>query len=280
MQSVGVGLALGGGGARGFSHIHALYAFEDIGVRPVLLSGTSIGAMVAVFYAAGYGAKEIEAFCSRLVKERYKILTKFLSSDYVSSAHEEEDEEFRFAEINIEKLISVILPDDFPTTFEELNLPVRLVVTDYYQQIQHVFSQGDLVPALAASCAVPGLFKPVKINGHVYVDGTAVNPVPFDVISGDVDILVGVNITGTSKGDVGVRPSKVDVLTSLSHIMQQSIICAKADMHKPDVLVRADVKGIKIYEFTKIQGILEQSVLLRETLRQELVESIAMFNKG
>lgn len=270
MQDVEIGLALGGGGARGLSHIHALHAFEDVGVRPSFLAGTSIGAMMAVFYAAQYSAQAIETFCFKLVQERYKILTRFFSSDYVPSTAKEQNEGFRFAEINIEKLISVILPDDFPKTFETLNMPVRLVATDYYQQTQFVFEKGDLIPALAASCAVPGIFKPVKVNGHVYVDGTAVNPVPFDVIAPDVDLIVGVNITGTSKGETGVRPSKIDVLTSLSHIMQQSIILAKADKHKPDVLVRADVSGIKIYDFIKIQDVLRQSASLRARLRQEL----------
>ncbi len=270
MNDVSIGLALGGGGARGLAHIHALGAFEDLGVRPSIIAGTSIGGIFAALYAAGYSSTKILAHADRLVNNRFKLFADFLRAEPSIKRAGASIDNFRLGEIDLQRALSVVFPPDFPKTFEELDIPTRIVATNYYSQHDEVFSSGALLPAMSASAAVPALFRPVIINGTVYIDGSTTNPVPIDVVSGKADIIVGINVIGQSRGEENKRPRKVDVLTSSNYIMQQAIVDNMETYYKPDYIARADVEGVRIVDFTRIHSILEDSRALRVEIRNRL----------
>jgi NTE family protein len=158
--------------------------------------------------------------------------------------------------------------------FGELRIPLKVVATNFHSQGDAVFEKGPLLPALAASSAIPALFRPVIVEGEVYIDGGITNPTPFDTLADEVDIVVAIDVSGFPAGPRGRRPRKVDVLLASSHIMQQSIIRAKALRFQPDILIRPNVEGFRIHDFVKIERILEASQPLREKLKSDLSSAI------
>ncbi len=173
-----IGVTLSGGGARGFAHVAALKAMNERGIYPEILSGTSAGSLAAAFYADGNTPEDILAF---------------------------------FKEAKLKNLIESTIPKDglFKTsrlgaflekhlksrTFEELSLPIRVVASDIEEGKMKIFSEGELIPALLASCCVPVVFSPVLIDGHYYVDGGIFSNFPVSVIRDDCKILIGVNVS-------------------------------------------------------------------------------------
>lgn len=272
-----VGLALGGGGARGYSHIHALEAFDDLGIRPVAIAGTSIGAIIGSLYAAGLSSQDIREFAKERFRNRYRVMADLLRMKPENARRFLSEGGIRLGEINVERVLSVLLPGDIPNDFAQLDIPLKVVATDFHRQCQHVFQSGELLPALAASSAIPALFRPVLVNGEVYIDGGTTNPTPFDTLSGMADIIVAIDVSGLPRKKLGRHPRKVDVLTASSHIMQQSITRAKADQFRPDILLRAEVSGVRVHDFMRLQKVLDSSEPLRETLKNQLSAAIEDF---
>lgn len=154
---------LSGGGARGVAHIGVLRAFREAGIVPSAISGTSAGALVGAFIAAGVEPLELE----QLVREEWRLdLTRWrvLRGD-------------RLTQRRIGELLQAELP---VRTFEELKSPLYVTATDLAKGGQRIFSSGPLIPALLASCAVPLVFPPVVIDGVPYVDGGLSNNLPIE----------------------------------------------------------------------------------------------------
>ena len=152
-----IGLALSGGGAKGFAHLGALQALEEKGIRPDIIAGTSAGAIVGAFYACGFKPKEIlEMFMKHDVKD-------FLSFTLPKESFLKYDGFRKFME------------KTFPVkSFEELKIPLYTVAADFDNGLCKVFTEGELVPRVLASCTIPIVFKPIKIDGVRYVDGQGV----------------------------------------------------------------------------------------------------------
>jgi NTE family protein len=154
---------LSGGGARGLAHVGALRAFKEAGMVPAAISGTSAGALVGAFVAAGVDPADI----ARLVLKDWRLhLTRWrvLRGEMLS-----------------QRRIGEFLEDFLPVkTFEELRLPLFVSATDLAKGGQRIFSSGPLVPALLAASAVPVIFPPVVIDGTPYVDGGLSNNLPIE----------------------------------------------------------------------------------------------------
>ncbi|MGB3617164.1 MAG: patatin-like phospholipase family protein [Catalinimonas sp.] len=171
-----VGLALSGGGARGFAHLGVLQALVEKGVGVSMISGTSAGAMAGVFYAAGLAPPD--------------ILRIFTETSFIRS--------LRLA-TNLRGILRVgilerILLDHMPVrTFEALNFPVIVSATNLTLGRTVYFSEGDLIrPVLASSC-IPGLFAPVDMNGQAMIDGGLLNNMPVEPLIGHTDHIIGVH---------------------------------------------------------------------------------------
>ncbi|MEL6436606.1 MAG: patatin-like phospholipase family protein [Pseudomonadota bacterium] len=264
-----VALSLGGGGARGYSHIHVLEALDEMGVKPVAISGASIGSIMGAAYASGMSGKELHEYTLSLVSNRTEVLGKFWQTR-PSRLSDLVDGGFRFGQFNIERIIQAFTPEQMAKRFEDLQCPLHVVATDYYGHRCTVFEQGDLLSAIAASSAIPAVFKPITRDGRIYIDGGIFNPVPYDVLVGKADIVIGVDVVGAPQGDPSKPPSTIESLYGTSQLMMQSMMQMKLAMGPPDVFIRPPVSSFRVMDFFKAKAILEATKSVKDDLKRKL----------
>ena len=172
-----IGMALSGGGAKGFAHLGALQALEEKGIRPDIIAGTSAGAVVGAFYACGFKPKEI-----------LKIFLEHDLRDFVSLTL---PKEALLKYDGFRKFLEEKLP---VKRFEELKIPFYAIATDFDKGECKVFTEGELVPKVMASCTIPIVFKPIMIDGVRYVDGGLFKNFPVTPIRDLCRKVIGVNV--------------------------------------------------------------------------------------
>ncbi|OHV85511.1 patatin-like phospholipase family protein [Ensifer sp. LCM 4579] len=268
-----VALALGGGGARGLAHIHVIEALDEMGIRPVAIAGSSIGALMGAAMAAGMTGREIREHALSTVGHRGEVLNR-LWQLRPSSLSEAMANGFRFGQLNIERVLKAFLPEAIPGRFSDLAIPLKVLVTDYYGQTERVCDGGDLRKALAASCALPAVFMPVKIDGRVMIDGGIYNPIPFDHLRQAADIVVAVDVVGGPDGDGKTIPSRIDSLFGASQLMMQSIIAMKMKAGAPDLLLRPDVGRFRVLDFLRAQEVLAATMPAKDQMKRALSDRI------
>jgi NTE family protein len=155
------GVALGGGFARGLAHIGVLKALEEAAIPVDFVAGTSVGAIIGACYCAGMNAAELEEVARAA---RFKDFARWTLSRYGFCSN---DRMTRFCE----RVLRV-------TSFEDLNIPLAVTATDFETGEAAIFTTGPLVAPIRASCAYPGMFHPVEIDGHSYIDGMLAYAVP------------------------------------------------------------------------------------------------------
>lgn len=240
-RTLDFGLALGGGGAKGLSHIPFLAAMDELNVRPAIIAGCSIGAILGGLYAAGLSAKEIAA--------RVKgdgILDAALQS-------------MRLGNPRGYGLTGRFLRANLPvTTFEALQIPAVFVASDFWSREQVAMDSGDLVSAISASSAMPGLIKPVERDGRTLIDGGCVNPVPFDLLSGRVGQVAAINVAGVKDvEDPALRPNRRNALFNAFQIMQSVIVSEKLKNAPVDFLAQPGLRNIRVLHFGKADEIMD-----------------------
>lgn len=274
MKDPRIAIALGAGGARGIAHVHALEALDDLGVTPAIIAGTSIGAIMGAGYASGMTGSDIHTYVDQLFNDRRQLLARLFKVRPESVRQFLDDGGLRLGEINIERVLDVFLPPSIPDDFADLTIPLRVVATDYYQNTARFFSKGALRPTLAASAAMPAVFLPVIIDDQVFIDGGTTNPAPFDNLADLADIVVAIDVSGGPRGTPGKRPGKIDVVYAASQLMQQSIVRAKAESHRVDVLLRPNVEDFRVLDFLRTSHVLDQSKALKDDLKRALEAAI------
>jgi len=157
----GIGLALGGGFARGIAHIGVLKVIEEENIPVHFVAGTSVGALIGAAYCSGLNVEELEQFASRV---RFKHFARWTLS--------------RFGFASNQRMIGFLDSLLKVKTFEDLKIPLAVTATDFSTGEGVVFHSGPLVDPVRASCAYPGMFLPVKIGGRLLVDGMLAYPVP------------------------------------------------------------------------------------------------------
>ena len=265
-----IGIALGGGGARGLAHIHVLAALDDLGLKPSHIAGSSIGAIVGAAYASGMSGEEIHEFAlagfatprvlaGRLWATRPPSFTEFWA-----------DGGFRLGQLNARRVLTAFLPASLSTRFEELSIPLTVMTTDFYARRELAIRTGDLMSALAASAALPAIFRPVRRDGLVLVDGGIYNPLPFDQLRETSDIVIAVDVNGGPEGDPGRLPTPIQAMVGASQLMQQSLIETRLLIGPPDMLFRPAVARYGVLDFLKTKAILDETRPLREEVKQSL----------
>ncbi|MDB5524216.1 MAG: putative patatin family protein [Rhizobium sp.] len=269
-----IAVAFGGGGARGFAHIHVIEAFDELGIKPVMISGSSIGSIMGVGMAAGMSGQDIREFVLSTVGNKREVMNR-LWSLRPSTIQEMVANGFRVGQFNLERILKAFMPDTVPETFEELEIPFSVSATDYYGQSEQAISSGELNRALAASAAIPAVFMPVRLNGRVMIDGGIFNPVPFDHLAGKADIIIGIDVVGGPEGEDQQIPNRIDSLFGASQLMMQSIISEKLKMHAPDILLRPNVGRFKVLDFLRAAEVLEASAAVKDEFKRALDAQIA-----
>jgi len=265
-----IGLALGGGGAKGLAHIPMLEVFDEMGIRPHRMAGTSIGSIVGALYASGIRAAKIREGVDRMVITKGDSFRDALRKRDVFKWLEFMDIEFgRGGIFKGDRFIRFLYDAMKVSTFEELEIPLRVAATDFWTSEPVILESGDLLPAVKASMGLPGVFTPVRIGDRVLIDGGGVNPVPYDILH-DCDLVVAIDVMGKMREHKTKVPNVVRAVLGAFDIMQNSIIAEKLKHDPPDIYIKPDVIGVDILDFYKANDIYEQSGPARRELRERL----------
>jgi NTE family protein len=272
-----IGLALGGGSARGFAHVLMLEAFDELGVKPAIIAGTSMGAICGAAYAAGHSGAELRHELIAIFGKRRHFL-KRLAGRFRGGFSNLWSLRFPSVLDNV-TLFEMLLPEAMRCSFDTLQIPFVAIAADYYAIEQVVLAKGPLIPALAASSALPSLARPVVLDGRVLIDGGYVNPVPYDVIMDRADLTVAVDVTGDTKRRPGARvPRTLEAITGATQILFHSITRAKLKSAAPDIFIRPEVGAFGALDYFKVREIFRAAEPAKETLKTSLSQKLAAFS--
>ncbi|MDE6300414.1 MAG: patatin-like phospholipase family protein [Muribaculaceae bacterium] len=233
---VRIGVALSGGGARGFAHAGALAAIEEAGLRPDVLAGVSAGSVVAVLYSAGMPPERFtKIFSEHSFRDFVKIHPKSTGLFDMSPFG-------RFVQHHAGRY----------RRLEELPIPVYVGTTNFDRGCTVVFNSGDLAPRVMASCCIPIVFQPIVIDGEQYVDGGVLRNHPAWILRDKCDFLIGINVSPLN------RKEKDDTLLSIA--MRSYHLMAKAnqaeDMALCDLNIQtSEISSYKPFDLRSIENV-------------------------
>lgn len=273
-----IGVALGSGGARGLAHIPYIEALDEMGLRPAIIAGTSIGALIGAGWASGMSGRELREHAQRVLGTMQEIAGRL----WTTSRRNFKDivDEGISIQVDARNIADAFLPDDFPDDFSALSIPLNTVATDYYGWEQVVFASGPLRQAIAASLAIPSLFRPVHFNERFFIDGGVTNPLPIDRARLGSDIVIGIDVNGVPAGEPSKgEPSPIDVGFVATQIMTEAMVRHALALHAPDIYVHAPVKGFRVLEFWRVREIIAQAELDKDAFKRSVETRIEVFLK-
>ena len=226
-----LGLALGGGAARGFAHIGVIQVLEENGIKPDMVVGTSAGSVVAAFYASGKTGAQLQWLADSMDESQLTDWTvPFMSRGMLRG---EALGRYVNSQLNGAKI-------------EDLKMPLGIVATDLQTGDGILFRRGDIATAVRASSAVPSVFEPVRIGNKDYVDGGLVSPVPvLYARQMGADIVIAVDIS--SRPEDAKTTDMLKVLLQTFSIMGKSI--SQLEMAQAEVVVRPAMSDVGSTEF-------------------------------
>ena len=270
-----IGVALGGGSARGLTHIPYIEAMDELGLKPSVIAGTSIGALLGSGWANGMTGAELRDHSFSVLGTMRTIAGRIWGGQFrgLGSLFQNGLN----VQLDAAHVVDAFLPDPFPQNFDALKVPFYVVATDFQSWHQVVFDTGPLRPAIAGSIAIPTLFRPVPFAHHLLVDGGVVNPLPLDQAA-DCDVLVGIDVNG----DPSARMNKVDhkpldVWFGAAQIMMHSLIAHMMAAYPPDVYVRPHVDAFGTLEYWRAREIVEHASKDKDNFKRQLSRKIEAF---
>ncbi len=287
-QEVKVALVLSGGGARGFAHIPIIQALEDASIPIDMVVGTSMGALIGGFYAAGYSPSEmietlesydmIELFAVSPVSYQSPELSVF--ADYKNNILTLEFDEGGLGRAPgligdqniLEMLNNSLIKISGITDFDDLPIPFRAVGTDLVSGEKIIFSRGSLISAIRASISIPGVFAPAILDDRVIVDGGLVDNLPIEIAKDmGADIIIAVDVNA---GDYLTEKEDLDTLSSVFGqlvviLMKNTIVDQLDEAH---LLISPLVNAYGILDFTSYKDILRIGEQTAEATRDKIGE--------
>jgi NTE family protein len=253
------GLTLGGGGARGAAHVGVLMELERVGLKPDLVTGTSIGGLVGALIAAGISSKELTKLFERMSLTQIYALPGSTGAVIGNSKIEN----------LLEEMIGRI-------TFAQLKVPLAVVATDLVTRQEVILDEGDVIEAILATIALPLVFPTVERNGRTLVDGGLLNNVPFDVAQAQgAEYVLAVDLTKTAPFGTEARPSKPttgvlerfltltqknrnwQIISTVTDIVTAQSLTARLAHTQPDLLLQPDLNTIGLFDFHRWQEAVE-----------------------
>ncbi|APW42529.1 patatin-like phospholipase family protein [Rhodoferax saidenbachensis] len=227
-----IGLALGGGAARGFAHVGVIQVLEEAGIRPALVAGTSAGSLVAAIYASGKNGAQLQRVAETMEEAAIADWTLPI---------------FSRGMLRGEALARYVNTQVGGHPIEDMPMPLGIVATDLNSGRDVLFQRGDTGMAVRASSAVPAVFQPVRISGREYVDGGLVSPVPVRAARRmGADLVIAVDISSPPEGSL--TGGTLDILLQTFSIMGKSI--NSLELKDADVVVRPALQGISSSDFS------------------------------
>lgn len=292
-----IGLTLGGGGARGLSHIEFLKVLDKKKIKPCIISGTSIGAIVGAFYAAGLSGREIEKIVCELglkdihndlefsftnnKKKHEKNIKNIINEALadIKELYKKLEEAHKLVDVSFFSKKSFIkgnkvtnfLENKLPIkTFENLKIPLKIVATDFWEEEDVVFQTGELIPAIRASMSVPVIFEPYIFQDKVLIDGGITNNLPYDIIQKECEKIIAIDVSGIREKPQKTKiPNWFDTMMMSYEILQESILEYQMKLKQPDIYIKPKIKDIGILEFHRSNEIFE---MVKEDIRKFEVE--------
>ena len=249
-----IGLALGGGAARGFSHIGVIQVLEESGIQPDLVVGTSAGSLVAALYASGKSGHEMATLAQNMDEGAI--------TDWSFPAR---------GLIRGEALARYVREQTAGRSIEQMRLPLGIVATDLDSGAAILFQRGDTGAAVRASSAVPAVFQPVKIGTREYVDGGLVSPVPVRFARQmGAEMVIAIDISAAPDGNA--TGDMMKLLLQTFAIMGRSI--NQFELRDADIVLRPILTGISSADFASrskaIQAGREVALRLLPELRAKM----------
>lgn len=277
--SMDVALVLGGGGARGFAHIGAIEALQAHGYHITSVAGTSMGALVGGLFAAGK-MEELKAIAHRLTKmQMLKMMDVSPGLDHLASG---------------ERLLKELRQLVGEVCIEELSISFACVASDVISGKVHVFREGELAQAIRASVSIPCFFKPVEIEGALYVDGSVHDTLPLDVVSRKKgDLLVAVNASAPDEHPLsnavpttmyengsfwmrwipdmksGLSSNYVNMAVRVACLSVQNNTVMAEQLTPPDILADIPMDAFGLFDFTRADEIITYG---RQAMEKALIE--------
>lgn len=270
-----IGVALGGGSARGLSHIPYIEAMDEMGLTPSIISGTSIGALIGAGWASGMSGKALREH-SFSVLSNVQTMAGRLWSAQIGDLNGLWRNGLS-VQLDGLAVVNAFVPADLPETFDTLKVPLYVVATDYHSWHQVVFHTGPLRPAIAGSISIPSFFRPVSFANHLLVDGGVVNPLPVDQAA-DCDVLVAIDVNGDPGSHPHIAaPSALDTWFGSAQIMMHSLMAQMLAAYPPDVFVRPRVSDFGFLEFWRVREILAAVEADKDNFKRQLSRAVDAF---
>lgn len=228
-----IGLALGGGAARGFAHIGVIKSLEAQGIKPDLVVGTSAGSVIAALYASGNHGPELQRLALTLDEASITDWALPFSGKFGGVIKGDA------LQSSVNRMVKNL-------RIEQMSLPLGIVATDLQTGNGTLFQRGDTGMAVRASCSVPGIFQPTIINNREYVDGGLVSPVPVRFARQmGADFVIAVNIS--------TEPSSQDTSGTLGILLQTTSIMGQSinqfELEQADIVIRPQLSTMKGTDF-------------------------------
>jgi len=247
-----LGLALGGGAARGFAHVGVIQVLEEAGIKPALVVGTSAGSLVAALYASGRNGQQLQAVAMEMDEAAFADWTLPL---------------FTRGLLRGEALARYVNAQVGQRTIEAMALPLGVVATDLGSGQGVLFRRGDTGVAVRASSAVPAVFLPVRVGSQEYVDGGLVSPVPVRYAREmGADVVLAVDISSAPEGNPSGDP--LQILLQTFAIMGKSI--NRWELREADVVVRPALSGMRGGDFAGKQRAIQAGRTAMQALLPQL----------
>ena len=244
-----IGLALGGGGAKGLAHIGVIKVLEKYAIPIDFIAGTSMGAMVGGWYAAHGNVESLEKIFKEVDHKEVLPVRKVIKNH----------KGILFSD----KMVIQDLEDGFyGRKIEELSIPFCAVSTDVETGAQVILKEGNLSEAVSASIALPIMFKPARIDGKLLMDGGFVNPVPADIVRAmGADFVIAVDVSSkwldVTEEQIGIR-NIYSIVSKVFSAMEYQI--AQRILKDADIIIRPAVLGFDWREFHKAEEIISNGI--------------------
>jgi NTE family protein len=265
-----IGIALGGGGARGLAHIVMLEALDELGIKASAVAGTSIGAVIGVLYAGGLSGNEIREQIAYLTARPDSFEVAFKEKRLFGWLDFIDLRIGRNSIFRIDKFLDHLEETIGVSNLEDLPIPLKVVATDFWGHRQVVLDTGPIEEAVAASFAIPGIFKPIVKDGRVLVDGGIVNPVPYDLLLDNCEVVIAVDVITPRTPKDELEPSFTDTLFNSFQIAEKTIVRQKIATKAPTIYIEPKIEDVLALEFHKADKIYAQAQAAKRDLIAQL----------
>ena len=272
-----IGLALGGGGARGAAHIGVIMELERLGIRPNLITGTSIGGLVGALYASGLTCDDlVDCFRQISISSMYSFAASAPALTGVNK---------------IEQLLESLIGRP---KFSDLSIPLAVVTSDLVARKEVVLDEGDVITAVLATIAIPILFPPVEREGMVLTDGGILNNTPFNIAQArGATYVIAVDLSKTAPFGTPDKPAPTptgvlgkalaltqrrktwQIMSVVADIITAQTLQKHLAISRPDILLRPHMGSIGLFDFHRI----EEGIKAGQTAVREIEDQLSAISK-